>query len=470
MSDLAQGLSAKVPLNPGQVLRVSTPGVATVAALYGASQGGTVTANSQTFGPYSVPALLRVTATTGTVTYGLDQTQLVTKAPDGKLYAGGSEVAVSGGSSGASSIALNVPIWVYGHSFTADPSNWCTSGNEFYKLAAKALGSSGATSYGVNSGRTIDVTQDVLGQAVRTPKTGSAWVGTRRGLVIVDSQANDSYNPADFNANTPTVPLTAANRANYRDAMRTIFAVLSSASRVESSAFTGQTGTWVSATGAQYSGGEIQRTAVQGSTSTWQVTVPAAGYVWLLTYVVTTDNGQGSFTVTEGGTTYLTHNAADYPCASIFSRRGAGGNNAVFPVMRKIVATPGVHNFTVTKTDASAVNIYVDAWFVPHSLPVPIITFLDQLPLYNPAGLGMNGPVNYPLLQANKAALDEDTRTVAAEFPNVIVLADPDVIENRSLGDGFHPGDFGSVSRSNAVVAATNALTGALRQALYATP
>lgn len=119
MSDLAQGLSAKVPLNPGQVLRVSTPGVATVAALYGASQGATVTANSQTFGPYSVPAMLRITASTGTATYGLDQIQLVTKAADGKLYAGGSEVVVSGGSSApVATVAPNLvaaPAWDAGY-------------------------------------------------------------------------------------------------------------------------------------------------------------------------------------------------------------------------------------------------------------------------------------------------------------------------------------------------------------------
>ncbi|MBB3193940.1 SGNH/GDSL hydrolase family protein [Roseateles terrae] len=97
MSDLAQGLSAKVPLNPGQVLRVSTPGVAVVAVLYGASQGATVTANSQTFGPYSVPAMLRITATSGTTSYGLERQASVQLGTDGKLYADGNEVAVAGG-------------------------------------------------------------------------------------------------------------------------------------------------------------------------------------------------------------------------------------------------------------------------------------------------------------------------------------------------------------------------------------
>ncbi|WP_147307049.1 hypothetical protein [Roseateles depolymerans] len=377
-------------------------------------------------------------------------------------------LANSGG--GAKSEAINTPIWVYGHSFTTDPGSWCTAGNEFFKLAAKALGASGSTSYGVASGRAVDTAQDVVGQAVRTAKTGSTWVGTRRGLVIVDTQANDSYNPADFNANTPTVPLTAVNRANFRDCMRTIFAVLSSASRVDSSAFTGQTGTWVSGAGAQYSNAELQRTAVQGSTSTYAVTVPSAGYVWLLTYVVVADAGQGQFTVTEGGTTYLTYNASDYPCASIFSRRGSGGAQTVFPVMLKIVASPGVHNFTITKTDATATNIYIDAFFVPHDRPVPIITFLDQLPIYDAGGAGMNGPVNYPLTVANKAALDVDVRTVASEFSNVIVLADPDVAENRSLGDKFHPGDFGMASRSDAIITAVNSLTAAQQQGLYATP
>ena len=70
MSDLAQGYSANVVLNAGDSVRVSTTGQATVAAVYGAPTGTTtINASSQTFGPYQVPAKLRVTAVSGTANY-----------------------------------------------------------------------------------------------------------------------------------------------------------------------------------------------------------------------------------------------------------------------------------------------------------------------------------------------------------------------------------------------------------------
>lgn len=102
MSDLSQGQQAKVPLNPGQVLRVSAPGSATVTGLTGAPSGPTtINASTQDFGPYSVPAVLRVAATTGTASYGLVQWSAVTRGTDGKLYADGVAVSTSAAASAA---------------------------------------------------------------------------------------------------------------------------------------------------------------------------------------------------------------------------------------------------------------------------------------------------------------------------------------------------------------------------------
>jgi len=70
MPDLAQGYSANVVLNAGESVRVSTTGQATVTSAYGAPTGTTtLNATSQTFGPYQVPAKLRVTAVSGTANY-----------------------------------------------------------------------------------------------------------------------------------------------------------------------------------------------------------------------------------------------------------------------------------------------------------------------------------------------------------------------------------------------------------------
>lgn len=71
MADLSQGNFANVFLQPGESLRVSTGGQATVASAFGAPAGTTtINANSQLFGPYAVPAKLRVTAVSGACSYG----------------------------------------------------------------------------------------------------------------------------------------------------------------------------------------------------------------------------------------------------------------------------------------------------------------------------------------------------------------------------------------------------------------
>jgi hypothetical protein len=62
MSDLAQGNSANLILNPGDAYRVSASGVATVVGIYGApTTTTTVAAASTSFGPYNAQAKIRVT-------------------------------------------------------------------------------------------------------------------------------------------------------------------------------------------------------------------------------------------------------------------------------------------------------------------------------------------------------------------------------------------------------------------------
>jgi hypothetical protein len=72
MADLAQGYHANVVLQPNEALRVEADGTTTVQALYGAPDGTTtLTSQSQTFGPYGVPAKLKVLVVTGSATYQL---------------------------------------------------------------------------------------------------------------------------------------------------------------------------------------------------------------------------------------------------------------------------------------------------------------------------------------------------------------------------------------------------------------
>lgn len=123
MSDLAQGYSANIVLNAGDSVRISTTGQATVAGVYGAPAGPTtLNATSQTFGPYQVPAKLRLTSVSGTANYasptqvpvtvdqssgavnppgavsGAGRTYLMTDSPVGRLkvYDPGTDYTVGG--------------------------------------------------------------------------------------------------------------------------------------------------------------------------------------------------------------------------------------------------------------------------------------------------------------------------------------------------------------------------------------
>lgn len=72
MSNISSSNHANLILKPGEIYRVSTGGVATVTAAYGAPAGvTTVTASTQDFGPYTANAKLRVDAVTGTASYRL---------------------------------------------------------------------------------------------------------------------------------------------------------------------------------------------------------------------------------------------------------------------------------------------------------------------------------------------------------------------------------------------------------------
>lgn len=72
MTQIAQGAHVYLFPEPGQVYRVQADDVATVQVLYGAPSAViTLTAQSQTFGPYDSPAKLKVTANTGPAEYTL---------------------------------------------------------------------------------------------------------------------------------------------------------------------------------------------------------------------------------------------------------------------------------------------------------------------------------------------------------------------------------------------------------------
>jgi len=73
MPQLSAGQTASIILAPADSYTVSASATTTVKGIYGApSTTTTLTANFQTFGPYSVPAKLDISCASGTATYSLN--------------------------------------------------------------------------------------------------------------------------------------------------------------------------------------------------------------------------------------------------------------------------------------------------------------------------------------------------------------------------------------------------------------
>lgn len=118
MADLSFGASANVFIDAGQVVRVSTSGVATVQMQYGGPSGtDTITANTRDYGPYGVPAKIRITATSGTVNYremdedpGFSQSEA--SALRGLASGDGMRVVVGGSLADTILIGNNTTLWL----------------------------------------------------------------------------------------------------------------------------------------------------------------------------------------------------------------------------------------------------------------------------------------------------------------------------------------------------------------------
>jgi len=99
MTQIAQGAHVYLFPEPGQVYRVQSDDVATVQVLYGAPSAViTLTAQSQTFGPYDSPAKLKVTANTAPAEYTLIRAHYAELTPE--QIAGGAVGVLGSNNSG----------------------------------------------------------------------------------------------------------------------------------------------------------------------------------------------------------------------------------------------------------------------------------------------------------------------------------------------------------------------------------
>ncbi len=148
MSEIAQGNRAELILSPGDVYRVSTGGIATVEAAYGAPAGTTtVNANSQDFGPYAANAKLIVRAVTGSASYGINQ---ATPLQSRNGYLDDASRAALANSQPKNAFGFSM----IGDSRTADlllgqgknSRNWFNWACAYYKQAPRLIGAYGASS------------------------------------------------------------------------------------------------------------------------------------------------------------------------------------------------------------------------------------------------------------------------------------------------------------------------------------
>jgi len=128
MPQLSAGQTASIILAPADSYTVSASATTTVKGIYGApSTTTTLTANFQTFGPYSVPAKMDISCASGTATYSLIGSTLPANWADEagtalRTPAGGS-VAVGGG------ISSKYKFFIPGQQFIGSGNAKDRSGN-----------------------------------------------------------------------------------------------------------------------------------------------------------------------------------------------------------------------------------------------------------------------------------------------------------------------------------------------------
>lgn len=287
-----------------------------------------------------------------------------------------------------SGIVPNVNLWAYGHNALLVPPASATTGADVLTVTKNRLGLRTATTYAIASTRMIDVFYDLLG-GYGSAVSGATWPGGsgvftgRPGIVLIDAEKSDFYNPTNSGGTTWGNLTTGANSqvVNYQNALTAAIALIQSASRIESSTGT-QTGTWTTNSG-NFSGGSMLSTTTQGNTLTFTgVTVPSSGVLWLLGYVNTTATGDTQISVNSSViTTATTSGLAG--ASAIYSQRASSINNpsTYQPQITQIAGlTPNsTVTVTLTKSDSSTNPINVDSILVPAAAPPLVIVVKDNL-------------------------------------------------------------------------------------------
>jgi hypothetical protein len=325
-------------------------------------------------------------------------------------------------------------ISLYGHSYHVVPGYASTAGAE-WPTRIKTRGYSRITSYATDGARMFDTAFDMLADTTITGAAANAtWPGTsRRGVVLIGCEFNDANNHATWTT------LSSQAVIDWRRCLEVCIAFASTATRVEETSAT-FAGTWT--TNNVGSGGSNQQSTVQGSTATWNLTIPTGvTQVYVLSYAVN-NSFTGAFTLTLDGTQVYDYSTdPDYGQAPDFSEGGRSTNPNYYPFVVPVTVTSGNHTLVMTKSVNDTNPIFADAVLIPDTIPSRVVVALDPAP----TSAGAGGATNLANFNTNKTALDSAANTAVAKFPNAVVLGNwvIDPTYGYAAASNVHPNDYG---------------------------
>jgi hypothetical protein len=333
------------------------------------------------------------------------------------------------------------PLWVYGHSYTTHPGTVNTRGQEWMPELASGLGSPRWHTFGVGSSRLIDTFGDLSRQAPKAAVADSAWTSARRGAVILQSEFNDTLNPALGGANR-AVRLSSLAASNFEQTLQASLAVLSSSSRLDWSTSTASRG-WVSSPGSAYLGGSLTYTITPGAYREMAVNVGPSGTTWVLTWEASQalrNPHTGVTAISVDGRQRMQIPRRTSSWEPIWSRRGGYQHNVGPRVTKLSGLTPGRHVIRVTKADQGPGAVYLDQVLVQGTEPLPVLVVKDPPPL----ATGTSWVPNYmPVLADNRNLLHARIDSVVAQFPNAAWVSLSGILPEHFGADGVHLSDGG---------------------------
>lgn len=340
----------------------------------------------------------------------------------------------------------NVPLTVYGHSFTTSPGQKCTSGAEFFKVLTTNLRLFNWTTYGVSGHRLIEQAYAAIGGAFLGASASAVVPAAPGGIYIIDALFNDYVNPATAGSFTPSA-LSTGQITGICNSLTAMLCLMSGAGRAEQP--TAAPAGWsvsTSGTSGAYSGGQCLYGNTAAAAVTDTPTVPASGTLWALSYQNDPTNAAQATAVDSiGGTTVGTFNAATAPAYASLRSGDQAVTYTSAPVITTLTNCPvGAQTVTLTK-DNTAGYFDPDCLIIPWTTPPLILVVLDPLPI---TGTPATAPVfNSPELatiSANKTALDTAIKNTCAAWSNVVVLDTSAMpTSSHSYADGIHPNDRG---------------------------